>query len=47
MPDILHRIRIKAAPEKVFTALTEQTGPAGWWTKETKAERKDGAINGS
>jgi uncharacterized protein YndB with AHSA1/START domain len=28
MPDILHRIGIKASPEKVYTALTEQEGLA-------------------
>jgi uncharacterized protein YndB with AHSA1/START domain len=44
MPDILHRIGIKASPEKVYAALTEQEGLAGWWTKETKATAKVGAI---
>ena len=40
MPDILHRIGIKVSPEKVYAALTEQEGLAGWWTKETKATPK-------
>lgn len=44
MADILHRIGIKAAPEKVYAALTEQAGLAGWWTKETKASPNIGAI---
>lgn len=44
MPDILHRIGIRASPEKIYAALTEQAGLAGWWTKETKATPKVGAI---
>ena len=44
MPDILHRIGIKAAPEKVYVALTEQAGLEGWWTKETKASPNIGTI---
>ena len=44
MPDILHRIGIKASPEKVYAPLTEQEGLAGWWTKETKATPKVGAV---
>lgn len=33
MADILHRIIVEAAPEKVYRALTEQTGLSGWWTQ--------------
>ncbi len=44
MPDILHRVGIKAAPEKVYNALTEHAGLAGWWTKETDAEPRVGAV---
>lgn len=44
MLDILHRIGIKASSEKVYAALTEQEGLAGWWTKNTNATPKVGAI---
>jgi len=44
MPDILHRIGIKASPETVYAALTEQEGLAGWWTIETEVEPRVGAI---
>jgi uncharacterized protein YndB with AHSA1/START domain len=37
MPDILHRIEIKASSEQVYAALTEESGLAGWWTREVKA----------
>jgi uncharacterized protein YndB with AHSA1/START domain len=30
MRDILHRIGIKASPEKVYMALSEDQGLAGW-----------------
>ena len=45
MPDILHRVGIKAPPEKVFEALSEQKGLAGWWTKSTKASPTVGFVN--
>jgi len=45
MPNILHRVRIKAPPDKVYKALTEERGLAGWWTKNTKASPTVGAIN--
>jgi uncharacterized protein YndB with AHSA1/START domain len=37
MPDILHRVGIKAPPDKVYKALTDEKGLAGWRTKNTKA----------
>ncbi|HTD24846.1 MAG TPA: SRPBCC domain-containing protein [Terriglobales bacterium] len=45
MPDILHRVGIKASPDKVYEALTEQEGLAGWWTRNTKASPAVGAVN--
>ena len=44
MHDILHCIGIQATPQQVYAALSEQKGLAGWWTKDTKAEAKVGAI---
>lgn len=35
MPDIIHRIGIKATPEAVFQALSTLEGLAGWWTEDT------------
>jgi uncharacterized protein YndB with AHSA1/START domain len=45
MPDILHRIGINASPEKVYDALSQQQGLAGWWTVNTKASPTVGTIN--
>lgn len=45
MPDILHRVGINAQAGKVYAALTEEKGLAGWWTKKTKASPKVGAID--
>lgn len=42
MPDIIHRIGIKAPVAKVREALTTISGLAGWWTEETKGEAKVG-----
>ena len=39
MTDILHRVEIESSPNKLYKALTEQTGLSAWWTKaETTAE---------
>lgn len=45
MADILHRVGIKAPADKVFAALTEQKGLAGWWTTEVKAAPEIGTIS--
>ena len=45
MFDILHRIGIRAPAEKVFNALSEEAGLAGWWTRDVKAAPSVGAIN--
>jgi len=37
MPDILHRVGIQASAEKVYWALTDEEGSAGWWTRNVKA----------
>ncbi|WP_261555083.1 SRPBCC family protein [Frankia tisae] len=38
MVDILHRVGIKATPEKVYEALTTVDGLAGWWTSDTTGD---------
>jgi uncharacterized protein YndB with AHSA1/START domain len=45
MPSIRHFLIIFAAPEKVYHAVTEQDGLAGWWTAETVAKSEKGHIN--
>ena len=35
MADIIHRVRIKASPDKVFWALSTIEGLAAWWTENT------------
>ena len=40
----MHRVGVKAPVKKVYEALTQQTGLAGWWTCNTKAEPKVGAL---
>jgi len=38
MPDILHRVGIKAAPNTVYDALTTLKGLSGWWTSDTSGD---------
>ncbi len=45
MPDIVHRIRIHAPQQRVYDALTLQTGFAGWWTREPIASPAVGTVN--
>jgi uncharacterized protein YndB with AHSA1/START domain len=45
MPDMLHRIGIKSSVDKVYPALSEASGLAGWWTKNVQASPKVGNIN--
>jgi hypothetical protein len=42
MPDIVHRIGIKAPGSKVSAAVSSADGVAGWWTKETTGTSKSG-----
>jgi len=44
MFDILHRVGIKASPDKVYTALATPEGVADWWTTSTTGDRKVGGI---
>jgi uncharacterized protein YndB with AHSA1/START domain len=45
MPDILLETMIKASPEKIYKALTEQSGLASWWTTDTLAQPKVGTVS--
>ena len=44
MPDILHRVGIRSAPEKVFEALSTIDGISHWWVVGTKGNAKQGGI---
>jgi len=43
MPDIIHRLGIKAPLASVHAALTTVPGLAGWWTEDTAG---DAAVGG-
>lgn len=42
---IYHRLLITAPVEKVYQAITEQAGLAGWWTPDTIAKPEIGSIS--
>lgn len=44
MANILHQLTIEVSPERVYEAITHQDGLANWWTRDTVAEAKTGAI---
>jgi uncharacterized protein YndB with AHSA1/START domain len=44
MADILHLVSIDSTPDKVFGALSERRGLAGWWTEDVAAEPKVGTV---
>lgn len=43
--DSLHQIGIKASPEAVYKALTEQDGISSWWSEHTQAEPAIDNVN--
>ncbi len=44
MPDILHRVGVKATPKKVFEALSTIDGLSHWWIVDTKGNAKQGKV---
>ena len=44
MPDIMHLVKIRAAPERVYQAITTAEGIRNWWTRDTVLEPKIGAT---
>ncbi len=44
MPDILHRVGIKATPNEVYKALATREGLAAWWTDNTTGDSKVGGV---
>ena len=45
MAEIRHNVVIKAAPEKIYEAVTTQEGLASWWAKQTIAKPETGFVN--
>jgi uncharacterized protein YndB with AHSA1/START domain len=45
LADIKHLLTIKALPQKVYQAITEQEGLANWWTRETLARPQIGSVS--
>ena len=44
MPDILHRVGIKASPKDVYDALATRKGLAAWWTNDTHGDTNIGGV---
>ena len=44
MPDILHRVGIKAKANAVYETLTTLEGLRGWWITETKGKPTQGGV---
>jgi hypothetical protein len=44
VPDILHRLVIRASPARVYHALTTPDGLAAWWTRDVMAEPAVGSV---
>jgi uncharacterized protein YndB with AHSA1/START domain len=42
--DILHRVGIRTSLDKVYQALATPEGIAGWWTTETKGDKRAGGT---
>jgi uncharacterized protein YndB with AHSA1/START domain len=45
MSDILHRVVVETSPEKLYKALTEQSGLSAWWTKAETAAQAGGLAS--
>jgi uncharacterized protein YndB with AHSA1/START domain len=44
MPDILHRVELKASPADTYRAVATIEGLAGWWTTDTRGSSRIGDI---
>lgn len=44
MKKILHAVEIEAPRNKVFKAITTQTGLSGWWTTKVRVEEGLGGV---
>jgi uncharacterized protein YndB with AHSA1/START domain len=44
MPDILHKVEVKASPNDVYRALTHRDRLASWWTTDTRGDTDKGGV---
>lgn len=44
MPDILHRLILRASPEEVYSALTTAEGVRNWWTRSASLDSRSGEF---
>lgn len=44
MPDILHKVGVKASPDGAFQALATREGLSGWWTDDTQGDFNVGGV---
>jgi uncharacterized protein YndB with AHSA1/START domain len=44
MPDISHRIGIRAGADTVYAALATREGVAGWWSTDTTGDSTEGGA---
>lgn len=44
MPDIMHLVRVRASPKRVYQALTTAEGIRGWWTRDAHLDSRIGGA---
>jgi uncharacterized protein YndB with AHSA1/START domain len=44
MPDIMHLIKIRVSPERVYQAITTAEGIRNWWTRDATLDSKIGGT---
>jgi uncharacterized protein YndB with AHSA1/START domain len=44
MPNILHRITIKAPPDRVYRAISTAEGVRNWWTRDADLDSAEGGT---
>lgn len=44
MPDIMHLIKIRVSPGRVYQALTTEEGVRNWWTRDADLDSKIGGT---
>ena len=41
---LMHRVEVDAEPDQIFDALATQDGLAAFWTRESRAEPREGSV---
>src|SRR5882724_9657703 len=44
MPNIMHRLKIQAPPDRVYQAISTAEGIRGWWTRDADIDPREGGI---